>query len=59
MPKYLFDYICSYKFRYEKNEHKCDKVIEWLKNNIPEKITKQKLTKFKLTENANYVIVVN
>ena len=42
----------EYKFRYDKKEHKCDKVIEWLKNNIPEKITKQKLTKFKLTENV-------
>ena len=42
----------EYKFRYDKTEHKCDKVIEWLKLNIPNSIKKTKLTKFKLTENV-------
>ena len=42
----------EYKFRYNKKEHKCDKPINWLLNNIPDKIIKKKLTKFKLTENV-------
>ena len=33
----------EYKFRYDKTEHKCDKVIEWLKLNIPNSIKKQNL----------------
>ena len=42
----------EYKFRYDKETHKCDSVVEWLTNNIPKKITKVKSTKFQLTENV-------
>ena len=42
----------EYKYRYEKNEHKCEKPILWLLENIPKEIKKERKTKFKLTENV-------
>ena len=43
--------INEYKFRYNKDTHKCLDVLIWLKNNIPKKIKKKNRTKFKLTNN--------
>ena len=45
--------IKEYKFRYQKNEHKCEKVIKWLRHNIPSVIVKVNRTKFKLTDNVS------
>ena len=41
----------EYKYRYEKNEHKCEKPILWLLENIPKEIKKERKTKFRLTNN--------
>ena len=49
LAKHLLE---EYKYRYDKETHKCDSVVEWLTNNIPKKITKVKSTKFQLTENV-------
>ena len=46
-----FYLLKEYKFRYSKNEHKCEKAIEWLSNNIPKKIKNKRKTKFILTDN--------
>ena len=42
----------EYKYRYGKNEHKCEKPIKWLLENIPKKIKKKRKTKFRLTKNT-------
>ncbi len=44
--------IQEYKYRYNKNEHKCENALLWLRNNIPAKITNIRRTKFKLTDNV-------
>ena len=41
----------EYKFRYDKNEHKTEKVIEWLKDNIPNHFKHKKRTKLFYTKN--------
>jgi hypothetical protein len=43
----------EYKFRYDKNEHKTEKVIEWLKNNIPNHFKHKKRTKLFYTKNID------
>ena len=43
----------EYKFRYNKTDHKCEKPIEWLRSNIPEKIHGKRRTKFILTDNVS------
>ena len=50
LAKYLLE---EFKFRFDKETHKSEKVIEWLSNNIPKKIKKKRITKFKLTFNIN------
>ncbi len=45
--------IKEYKFRYNKDSHKCEKVIKWLKENIPKNIKNKKRSKFKLTDNVS------
>ena len=42
----------EYKFRFEKDEHKCEKVILWFKNNFPKSIKKKNRTKIKFTNNV-------
>mgnify|MGYP003335102652 FL=1 len=42
----------EYKFRFEKDEHKCEKVILWFKNNLPKSIKKKNRTKIKFTNNV-------
>lgn len=41
----------EFKYRFENNEHKCEKAINWLSENIPKNIKKKNKTKFKFTEN--------
>ena len=48
LAKYLLE---EYKFRYKKENHKCEKPLLWLINNIPKKIKKKEMTEFRLTEN--------
>lgn len=43
----------EYKYRYDKNEHKTEKVIEWLKNNIPNHFKHKKRTKLFYTKNID------
>jgi hypothetical protein len=43
----------EYKFRYQKDSHKCEKVIQWLTENIPSKIEGKRRTKFLLTDNVS------
>ena len=43
----------EYKFRYQKNEHKCEKAIEWLSHNIPKSIVGVRRTRFILTDNVS------
>ena len=43
----------EYKFRYDKNEHKTEKVIEWLKDNIPNHFKHKKRTKLFYTKNID------
>lgn len=43
----------EYKFRYQKDSHKCEKVIQWLTKNIPSKIKGKSRTKFLLTDNVS------
>ena len=43
----------EYKFRYKKNEHKCEPVIKWLSENIPNAIKGTRRTKFILTDNVS------
>lgn len=43
----------EYKFRYKKTSHKCEKPIEWLRNNIPSQIKGKRRTKFILTDNVS------
>jgi len=45
--------INEYKYRYNKTEHKCEKVIDWLEKNIPKIIKKKRRTKFMLTDNVS------
>ena len=42
----------EYKFRFEKDEHKCEKVILWFKDNFPKSIKKKNKTKIKFTNNV-------
>ena len=46
----------EYKYRYNKNTHKSERVIIWLKNNIPKNIKVGKRTKFMFTNNVNIYI---
>ena len=43
----------EYKFRYQKTEHKCEKAIEWLTENVPISIKGIRRTKFILTDNVS------
>ena len=42
----------EFKYRFDKEHHKSEPVIKWLSENIPNKIKKKRLTKFKLTNNV-------
>ena len=50
LAKYLIE---EYKFRFEKNNHKSEKALFWLENNIPTQIKRKNRTKFLLTNNVN------
>ena len=50
-PKSIKSLLEEFKFRFNKDTHKSEKVIEWLSKNIPKKIIKKRRTKFKLTFN--------
>ena len=43
----------EYKYRYNKKEHKSEKVITWLKNNIPNHFKYKQKTKLLYTKNIN------
>lgn len=47
-----YQLLLEYKFRYQKDKHKCEEPIKWLKSNLPEKVPKGRRTKFKLTKNT-------
>ena len=46
---YLF---LEYQYRFQKSEHKCQPAIQWLRDHIPEAITKKNRTRYQLTESV-------
>lgn len=48
-----FYLLKEYKYRYNKNDHKCSIPLEWLSNNIPNSIKGIRRTKFILTDNVS------
>jgi hypothetical protein len=45
--------LCEYKFRFEKDNHKSEKVLIWLKNNIPTNFKFRNRTKLEYTKNID------